>query len=194
MDTVTLKATTALITPKGRNLSASILKPYTSKVNGETQFYLKLGLDAEAQASPEFRALERAVETVAREYFGAQYAALKKTSQIRLPFRFDSIKPEWASEGITCFLNLKASADQPPAVVDRSRQPIMDEKEVYPGCYLRASVRVFAYGGGNKGYSPGVSFRLQNVQWLDHGPRLSNARGDGSEFGTLDGGLDDLLG
>ena len=56
---------------------------------------------------------------------------------------------------------------------------------IYPGCKVRASLRLYNYGGKGTSINPGISFGLNNVQKLADGPRLATARGDGSEFGSL---------
>ena len=65
---------------------------------------------------------------------------------------------EWYEEGRVL---IRASSIQKPGVVDAKLNQIIDESEIYPGCWGRVSLRAFAYdNSGNRG----VSFGLQNVQ------------------------------
>jgi len=65
---------------------------------------------------------------------------------------------------------VKASNKTKPKVVDARGTDILDELEVYGGCYARASVQAKAYGTGAKG---GVTLELLVVQKV----------GDGTPFG-----------
>jgi hypothetical protein len=71
------------------------------------------------------------------------------------------------------------STKQKPGVVDEKVQPIVEEGEIYGGCYVRASLSVYAYDqSGNKG----VSFGLRNIQKV----------GDGEAFGGRTRAEDDF--
>lgn len=61
-----------------------------------------------------------------------------------------------------------------PYVVDTNRQDIDDEEEVYPGCYVLAVVRPFAFDNQSKG----VSMSLQGVVKLKDGERLGGGVSD----------------
>lgn len=66
-----------------------------------------------------------------------------------------------------------------PGIVDQSVQPIMDQTEVYSGCYARVSMNAFAFSAsGNKG----VSFGLNHVQKIS----------DGEPFGSITKAEDDF--
>lgn len=63
-----------------------------------------------------------------------------------------------------------------PGLVDKDKNPIVDQGEIYPGCYMRATVTAYAYD--NKG--KGVAFGLMNLQKVGDGPRL-DSRTDAEE-------------
>jgi hypothetical protein len=66
-----------------------------------------------------------------------------------------------------------------PGIVDQSVQPIIDQSEVYSGCYARVSMNAFPFSAsGNKG----VSFGLNHVQKL----------ADGEPFGSITKAEDDF--
>lgn len=56
-----------------------------------------------------------------------------------------------------------------PAVADRNAQAIIDETEVYSGCYARAKLGAFAFKSQG---SKGVSFGLNGIQKLGEGEPL----------------------
>ena len=73
---------------------------------------------------------------------------------------------------------LNANSKQAPQVVDKHVQPILDQSEVYSGCYGKVSITFYAYNSnGNKGIAAG----LVNVQKLRDGEPLgsrTNAKDD----------------
>lgn len=71
------------------------------------------------------------------------------------------------------FMNVRSDARYKPGVVDRDRQAVLDESEVYGGVYARVSMTAYAFSvQGNKG----VSFGLNSVQVLGHGEPFGGAR------------------
>lgn len=66
-----------------------------------------------------------------------------------------------------------------PGIVDAQVRPILDQTEVYSGCYARVSINAFAFSAsGNKG----VSFGLNHVQKM----------ADGEPFGSFTKAEDDF--
>lgn len=76
-----------------------------------------------------------------------------------------------------CYV-ITVSSKQKPVIVDAFRNEITDPKEVYSGCYGRASINFYGYNrNGKKGLSAG----LLSIQKLS----------DGEPFGTV-GSADDF--
>jgi len=65
---------------------------------------------------------------------------------------------------------ITATSKTKPGVVDRNVQDIIDESEVYAGCYGMATVRAFAY---ESPLNKGVAFGLVNFQKTRDGEPLS---------------------
>lgn len=79
------------------------------------------------------------------------------------------------------FMNV--SAKTKPGIVDRDLDPIMDSSQIYSGCYARVSINAFPYSvKGNKG----VSFGLNNVQFLEDGEPLGGRSRAEDDFEALD--------
>jgi hypothetical protein len=177
---------TALISPPLILESSALFTPRVSKMkpNDAPNYYARLLASAATMAHPEWKAMEDAVHQLGKEHFGADYTKLVKGGQFRSPIRRDTDGKGWPDD-IDGFLNVKSGADYKPVVVGRDALPIMDQAEIYPGCIVRVTLRIYAYGGKGTSYNPGISFGLNNVQKLGDGPRLATARGDGSEFGKL---------
>lgn len=69
-----------------------------------------------------------------------------------------------------------------PAIADRNAQAILDETEVYSGCYARAKLGAFAFNSnGNKG----VSFGLNGVQKLADGEPLGAVAMKAEDFDAV---------
>lgn len=84
---------------------------------------------------------------------------------------------------------LNANSRQAPQVVDKKVQPILDQSEVYSGCYGRVSVTFYAYNSnGNKGVAAG----LGNVQKLKDGEPLGSRVNAKDEFDAVEA-EDDFL-
>lgn len=87
---------------------------------------------------------------------------------------------------------VNAKSNQKPGIVDRNLQPIIEQEEVYSGCYGRVSLTFFPFAtSGNNGVGVG----LNNVQKLAEGERLGGRTTAEEDFEAFDEALiDDLLG
>lgn len=91
------------------------------------------------------------------------------------------------------FISVRSSEQYKPGVVDKDREPVIDQSEVYGGVYARVSIAAFAFD--NKG-KKGVSFGLNNVMVLGYGdpfgaPRASADEDFDDEFEDTDAPADD---
>jgi hypothetical protein len=86
---------------------------------------------------------------------------------------------------------MNCSSKSKPIIVDRRREQITDENDVYSGCFAHVSVNFYAYNtSGNRGVACG----LGNIQKVADGDALSGGRGNiETEFAVLDED-DDFLG
>lgn len=108
----------------------------------------------------------------------------KNPKTLRNPLRDGDV----AREGDDVYKNayfISATSKRPPQVVDRyldpkTQKPIpLTEEEVYPGCYVSASVNFYPYSvSGNSGIAAG----LGNVQKYKDGEPLSGAASAEDEF------------
>ena len=112
----------------------------------------------------------------------------KIPANLKTPLRDGDIdRPEDEAYAGCMFLN--ANSRQAPQVVDRKVQPVLDQSEVYSGCYGRVSVTFYAYNSnGNKGVAAG----LENVQKLKDGEPLGSRVNAKDEFDSVEA-EDDFL-
>lgn len=94
-------------------------------------------------------------------------------------------RPEYANS-----YYLTAKSTQRPGVVDLSCVDILDSEELYPGCYVRATLTFFPYSNDGKG----VGVILNNIQKLDEGERLGGSRASAEDdFADDEDDVDELL-
>lgn len=76
-----------------------------------------------------------------------------------------------------------------PGVVDQALNPVMDQTEVYSGCYARVSLNAYAF---NVSGSKGVSFGLNHVQKLADGEAFGSFSKAEDDFDVVEG-YEDLV-
>ena len=166
-----------LRTPVGMSSFCHLFTARAPSPGAEPRFSMNILFDAEAQKSPEYAALKKAVNACVSEKWpnGAP-------SGLRTPFR-DAGEKEYSGyeKGI---IYINPWSKQKPGIVDGRLQDILAADDVFPGQLVRATIRPFAYdNSGNKG----VSFGLQNVQIVKKDmPRLDGKTKASSDFDALD--------
>jgi len=126
-------------------------------------------------------AIEEVVDAVGADKWGTKYAAMKKSGACRSPLRDDG-EAKGYGEG-SVFMNVKN--DSQPGIVsiypDANGKPkrIDDPSEIYAGCWVKASLRAYAYDtNGNRG----ISFALNNIQKVADGRRIDGRSRAEDEF------------
>lgn len=108
------------------------------------------------------KAAIRAAIAEGKEKFGSKWKMVKSPLRDGDEERDD--QPEFEN---AYFIN--ASGFRKTGLVDADREPILDENELYSGCFGRASVRFYPFNAkGNKGVACG----LNHLQKLEDGERL----------------------
>lgn len=129
------------------------------------------------------KAIEQAKQDAVSKWGG------KVPGNLKLPLRDGDIdRPEDEAYADSYFFN--ANSRQAPQVVDKNVQPILDQTEVYSGCYGRISVNFYGYNSnGNRGIAAG----LGNIQKLREGEPLGGKSDAKDDFEPIESG-DDFLG
>lgn len=106
----------------------------------------------------------------------------KVPGNLHLPLRDGDIdRPDDEAYAGCYFFN--ANSRQAPQVVDTKVQPILDQSEVYSGCYGKISVTFYGYNAnGNRGIAAG----LGNIQKLKDGESLGGRSNAADDFQTED--------
>ena len=76
---------------------------------------------------------------------------------------------------------INAASNDPPGVVGSDAKPLMDQGDIFAGCYVRADVNPFPYdNSGNRG----VGWGLNNVMLTKQGDRLDGRQKAEDAFAT----------
>lgn len=104
----------------------------------------------------------------------------KIPANLKLPLRDGDIdRPDDEAYANSYFFN--ANSRQAPQVVDARVQPILEQSEVYSGCYGKISVTFYGYNSnGNRGIAAG----LGNIQKLRDGESLGGRSSASDDFQT----------
>lgn len=178
--------TTNIITPEFRASYVHITKPNYNKLAKKDEY----SVEARFAKGANLSALQAAAQAALEEKFGADKTKWPKN--LRNPFRdqADKVKiidgkevlPDGYERG-AIYMNLRTA--QRPGVVDSKVQPILDESQIYSGCYMRATVNAYAYDqGGNRG----VAFSLVNLQKMRDGEPLSGRMKAEDSFSAVNDG------
>jgi hypothetical protein len=181
-----------LISPEAMLSYPALFEPKTTP-SGD----LKYGCALVFPEGSDLSALKNAALAALEERWGSKAKDMLQRKQLKWPFRDGAEKDTQGYGPGTTFINV--TSKQQPGVVDRyagpdgKPRPITDPSEIYPGCFVRASLRPFTYDTNG---SKGVSFGLQNLQKLRDGERIDGRMRPEDEFEAIETGaadLDDLL-
>lgn len=155
-----------IVTPEFRVSYPSVFKAKKNDMSGKTEYSLVALFPKGADLS----ALKKAMEEACAKKWGDKknwpknlYNPLRDQAEKAKEDETTGKKmlPPGYEAG-AMFMTIRSQ--QRPGVVDQNVQPVLDESVFYAGCYARASVRAYAYGGPGTSFKPGVSFGLGNVQ------------------------------
>ena len=169
-----------IITPEDRLMWAWLFKPRLNKKTGEPSYQCDVVFTPAAMRTPEFAALKAAAEKAAVDKFGDKLRGLIAAEKFINPFWKNERKidaetgklPDGYEPG-GCYITLKSK--HRPGIVQNTAaglQPIIDENEVYAGCWVRASVDCWAFDNESKG----VNFGLANVMKIRDDTPLGSRR------------------
>jgi hypothetical protein len=167
-------ATTAILTPPGIASFLNLQKARPVVVGGEPRFSLTLIFDKAAQARPEFKALQQAIDAALKERWPG-----KLPVGLRSPFH-DGAEKTGVYDGYKAGdLFISPWSKDKPGAVNSRKEDIIDWTEFWAGWTARANVRPFAYDqGGNKG----CGLFLDSVQFLKPGKRLDGRKAASESF------------
>lgn len=172
-----------VLTPKFRVSFPHLFSPQekTDKKTGKVT--RKYGTIMLFHENDDISVLIEAAEKAGNNFFGEkEFAKYRKNPKFWWPFRVgNDERDEMAGYADHIFINATSNAEKHvPGVVDKSRQDIIDESEIYSGCYGRASLSVYAYD--HEEGAKGIAFGLINFQKLGDGEPLYQKANAADDF------------
>lgn len=168
---------TKVITGKTRFSYANIWE--AKSINGGDEKY-SVSLIISKDDTKTINEIKAAIEAAKQE--GKAKFGGKIPANLKLPLRDGDVdRPDDEAYKNSYFVN--ANSKDKPQIVDKNVKPILDQSEVYSGCYGRASVTFYAFNSnGNKGIACG----LGNLQKLSDGEPLSGRSRAEDEFSSFE--------
>lgn len=166
---------TKVITGVVRFSYANVWEP--KSINGSDEKY-SVSLIIPKSDTNTIQEIKDAVEVAKQE--GKSKFGGKIPANLKLPLRDGDIeRPEDEAYKDSYFVN--ANSKDRPQIVDKNVKPILDQSEVYSGCYGRVSITFYAFNSnGNKGIACG----LGNIQKIKEGEPLSGRSSASDDFIT----------
>jgi hypothetical protein len=126
------------------------------------------------------QAMYKAAEKLAIEKFGEEaFKKMRKLNQFKWPFRDGEEKDMQGYGPEVIFFSL--STKLAPGVIGRNKEPLT-EKDVYAGCYARATVSPYHFDNKSKG----IAFGLNNLQKVGEGEAFSQRTTAEEDFDEAD--------
>lgn len=115
-------------------------------------------------------ALQAAIEAVKRDSAAVAKWGGKVPANLKNPLRDGDTEKDDENYAGCWFLNANANEKHPPVIIDQRCNKVLDQEEVYSGCYANVKIGLFAYSAsGNRGIRAG----LETIQKVRDGERLS---------------------
>ena len=172
---------TPLITPYATLSFPNLFQPRSVAEGQEPKYGCALLFDAAAQQSPQFKAMQKAVDDLCQsEFKGVNVKSLV------LPFKDAGEKADRYQGYEDGVIVVNAQSKQKPGIVDARNQDVLLPEQVYAGQTVRAQLMPFAWKQAGR---RGVSFGLNHVQIVKHdAPRIDGRVPANRAFDVIDEG------
>ena len=182
-----LKNPTKVITGVCRWSYVNVWQPKAMEESGKPKYSVSFIFPKSDTAT--IKALEAATEAayeIGASKLKGNGRSVPPLSSIKTPLRDGDVeRPDDEAYANSYFLN--ANSVTQPGIVDADRQPILDQNEVYSGCYGRASLTFYAF---NRSGNRGIACGLNNLQKIRDGEPLDGHTRAEDDFADDD---DDFL-
>lgn len=171
-----------LVTPVFRASFPNLFVPKAMQEGQTPKYSVSAIFEPATMSEPDkkrWAAILELVDEATLEKFKKKAAALPGNYKQAIRDGNEKAELEGYGEG-KVFANL--SSRMKPGVVDAEGNDLTPE-DIYPGCYLRATVTAYAYDqGGGKG----VALGLQNIRFVRDGERLDSRTDANEDFKDVD--------
>ncbi|MYV21281.1 DUF2815 family protein [Lactobacillus salivarius] len=169
---------TKVVTGINTRLSyANIWEP--KSINGGKEKY-SVSLIIPKSDTKTVTAIEKAIDAAIEEGIGKFGGKKPNKAALKLPLRDGDLEKDDLNYKDAYFIN--ANSITAPQIVDKQVQPILDQTEVYSGCYARVSISFYAFNtNGNRGVACG----LGNIQKIRDGEPLGGHSSASDDFTAI---------
>lgn len=169
---------TKVVTGINTRLSyANIWEP--KSINGGKEKY-SVSLIIPKSDTKTVTAIEKAIDAAIEEGIGKFGGKKPNKAALKLPLRDGDLEKDDVNYKDAYFIN--ANSITAPQIVDKQVQPILDQTEVYSGCYARVSISFYAFNtNGNRGVACG----LGNIQKIRDGEPLGGHSSASDDFTVI---------
>lgn len=169
---------TKVVTGINTRLSyANIWEP--KSINGGKEKY-SVSLIIPKSDTKTLTAIEKAIDAAIEEGIGKFGGKKPNKAVLKLPLRDGDLEKDNVNYKDAYFIN--ANSITAPQIVDKQVQPILDQSEVYSGCYARVSISFYAFNtNGNRGVACG----LGNIQKIRDGEPLGGHSSASDDFTAI---------
>lgn len=138
---------------------------------------------------PQVAELQKAMDTVGKEKWGAKWPAVKKEMELKAKTLIQDGDAKSDYAGFEGQLYVNARNKVRPNILDRDKTPLIAaDGKPYAGCYVNASIELWAQD--NK-YGKRVNASLRGVQFLKDGDSFSGGgTASEDEFDEIEDGAD----
>lgn len=173
---------TAVTTNRARLSYEHLFRPYAHQPNQEPKYSVTILVpktDVETK-----RRIDAAIAAATNAGVSKCWNGVKPPVLAIPVYDGDGVRPNGEPFGAECkgCWVFTASSKNAPQVVDLSLNPIINQSEVYSGCYARVNVNFFPYNSNGK---RGIGCGLNAVQKLEDGEPLGGGISAAEAFGTF---------
>lgn len=187
---------TKVVTGKVRLSYVNIFKARSFQAGGEEKFSLCILIDKKDITT--LGKIKAAIDAAKKQGIADKWGG-KLPGNLKMPLRDGDAERADEAEEYTGKFFMNANSNQKPGIVDENLNEILDNTEVYSGCYGRVSINFFPY---NSNGSKGIAVGLNHVQKLADGEPLGAARASAEDdfadsiedFSATDEDYADMLG
>lgn len=176
---------TKVVTGKVRFSYLNVFRPKAMGDSSDEKYSVSLIIpktDTETIAKCE-AAIKAAIEQGKSKWGG------KVPKNLKLPLR-DGDEERDDDDAYAGCMFINASARTKPGLINKNRQQITDEEELYSGCYGRASINFYPFdASGNRGVAAG----LNNLLKLEDGEPLGGRQSAENDFADYLEDEDDIF-
>lgn len=180
-------ASTKVITGTVRFSYLHVWEPTAMEGEQEKKYSVSLIISKDDKAT--VAKVKAAIKAAEEQGKTSKFGGKIPTTKFRVAFQDGDIeRPEDEAYENSYFINAKCK--NKPGLVDKNLNPIMDQDDLYSGCFGRASITFYPY---NANGSKGIAAGLNNLQKLKEGDPLGSRSTAENDFGDLPADTDDDL-